>query len=243
MAVIQMFSEDRVPAVIIYHDDAHYFSITLAEVVDYLYGSLVEGGSVNLVDLMSTPISSVMKAGVGVIEEDTPMDAVIHYITEHRGGGGGGEPVGALSLEDLMAWGSDYFKPSSPLALVIMDNGSWQVFDRHVFEENLPHELNEELFDLFAPAIKTIGEMMEEILRDSGEMKSFQKEKYTVLFQSMPPVTGLLFCTNDNLDSRCRLKLCLERYWSKNGAQFSAPELVTRKPDVPVSNFAQMFVV
>ena len=64
--------------------------------------------------------------------------------------GRSGTPTGILSTRDILAWNNSYFKPAKPFILMIMDNDTSIILGKHVFKENFPHKLNNELIEAAA---------------------------------------------------------------------------------------------
>ncbi len=258
-AAVQMMWDKRQNAVIVLHapdeepDRLKYYSVTQTNINDYLFRHLSNNPNSRktLRGLMSEPLSSVMEGPIEVIEEGTTVDRVIRRMINGRAGGyervligRHGQPSGVLSKEDILMWNNKYFKPAKPLVILAMENDSSVVIDRYVFQNNLAKaNCNIELLDHLGPALKSVSLMTEEMLEHSGEIHSFQKDNYSVLFEPRDRITGILVCDHDSLDLRRRLYDAMNRYIEQNSTQFSAEEIVPEKPRYDLSQLAGIFGV
>jgi CBS domain-containing protein len=232
-SAIQSMVEKRISALLVNHE-TQYFIITYRDIAACLYNN--RNSPKNLDDIK---IVDWMKGPVDLLDENTPIDSVIHYLFKHGYRlaiiGKQGVPTGVVSISDILMWTDIYFKPSKPLVFALIHNPSSILIGSYIFKENLEgdinngkikHGVNQDLLDLFGGALQSVSQILEEIVDQSGYVRELEKESYVITFERREFITGILFSDKKSIDMRHRLhqvtNLFCERYgreiqsWNEN---------------------------
>ncbi len=234
------------------HDmnSSNYYIITDKIVVAFLREQHKNSGFSDLgySDVYNVPVSYIMTGPVELVNLDTPIDTLIHFMHEKGyarvliSESESGKAVGVVSTMDILMWNNAYFQPSKPIALLIMDNQSSIILGNHIFKENIDEELNSTLMEIYGGALASISAITEEILKKSGEMRVLQKENFTVLLEHREKITGILICDNNSIELRRRLHLFTNKFCKKFERMLNSPNYHhLSKPDIDLTQMSELF--
>lgn len=245
--VVRMMYEKRVSAIIIREAaKGKYFVISHSDVVEFLVKR--REAREGFCDVLDVPVAQLMRGPVDLIDDDAPLDRIIHKMFQKGykrvliGKAGAPEPSGIISTQDILTWNNSYFKPAKPIALLVADNDSAVIIAKHLFRENFGAGINDELIELFGGALSSIGKMTDEILHQSGQMRTLRKENYTILFEPHQVVTGILICNNNSIELRRRLHNFVERFCRQYRELLESAAYGYAKPaELDIAELAAMF--
>jgi len=224
-----------------------------------------------LIDLFDVPLNSLMKGPVEIFDEDLSIDVLIKKMVskgiETALIGKSGQPSGIITLYDILAWNNEYFSHSNPLILLVMDNQSAIILGRYDFmqrskqigmeskeelvsnsesNQNAPSEFvngfNHVLVDLYGAALKSIDAVTNEVIENSGHLRVIEKENYTILLEPRNFFTGILICTNNNIEMRKRISRFMDKFEKRYRDLEPGPKgAMMAKLEVDISDIAQNF--
>lgn len=211
-SAIEQMVEKRISALLVNHESQH-FIITYRDVAAFLYRNR---NSPN--DLNNIKVADWMKGPVDLLDENTPIDSIIHYLFKHGYRlaiiGKQGVPTGVVSISDILMWTDMYFKPSKPLVFAMIHNPTAILIGSYIFKENLEveinnkklrHGVNQDLLDIFGGALQSVSQILEEIIDQSGYVRELEKESYIITFERREFITGILFSDKKSINMRHRL--------------------------------------
>ena len=158
-----------------------------------------------------------MQGPTTMIDVNTPIDSVIRFMIEHNFKrvliGRDNKPAGVVSTKDIMQWNNTYFKPSKPQILLFMDNLNSIFIAKHVYEENISDDVDNDLIDAYGGALTTISAITDEIIKKSGTMRQLLKDKRSILFQPYRGITGILISDYNSIELRRKLQLATKKFY------------------------------
>jgi predicted transcriptional regulator len=242
--LVSIMSDKRVSAVIVIDGKAgekpRYYIITHTDIIDFLIKQKGCG------DIYEVTLKEIMKGPIDIIDEDTSLDVLIRYMTDHGYKrvlvGKNGEPTGIVSTQDILAWNNQYFKLSKPAILMVMDNETSIILAKHIFKENFTKELNNELFEVYGGALSTISAITEELFNQSGQLRVLEKDNYVILFDPRKIITGMLICSHNSIELRRLLSIFMNRFEEKfKKMLYSVNFRSLGKSEVDISSLVDIF--
>jgi hypothetical protein len=189
-----------------------YFIITKTDVIDFL-----SSGGIYNQNLSKISVKEIMKGPTSLIDVNTPIDHVIRFMIEHNFKrvliGKDNKPVGVVSTKDIMQWNNTYFKPSKPQVLLFMDNINSIFVAKHIYEENIGDDVEDDLIDAYGGALTSISAMTDEILKRSGTMRQLLKDKRSILFEPYKGITGILISDYNSIELKRKLQIATQEFY------------------------------
>ncbi|MFX1395673.1 MAG: cyclic nucleotide-binding/CBS domain-containing protein [Promethearchaeota archaeon] len=210
---INILHDKKISAVFI-HDKGNnnYYIVSHMDVINYLK---VRGMFKS--NLWDIPIIELMKGPIRTIDEETPVDSIIRFLSNNNYKRTlitkNGKPVGVVSTKDILMWNNSYFKPARPQIFLFMCNLTSNVIARHVFEENIEDEIQHDLLDLLVGALSSISLITDEVLKKSGKISHLMGEKRSVLFEPYKNISGLLICDYNSIELRRKLQIATWKFY------------------------------
>jgi len=194
--------------------NSEYFIITKTDVIAFLS----ERGMI-LQNLSDISVKEIMKGPTTMLDIDTPIDYVIRFMIEHNYKrvliSKDNKPAGVVSTQDIMKWNNTYFKPAKPQILLFMDNINSTFVAKHIYEENIGNDVQQELIDIYGGALSSISAITDEVVKSSGTMRQLLKDKRSILFEPYKGITGILISDYNSIEMRRKLKLATEKFYAK----------------------------
>jgi CBS domain-containing protein len=192
-----------------------YYIITKTDVIDFLN----QKGMLDL-NLPKISVKQIMQGPTTLIDVKTPIDTIIRFMIEHNYKrvliGKDNKPVGVVSTKDIMQWNNTYFKPSKPQVLLFMDNINSIFIAKHIYEENIGEDVEDDLIDAYGGALTSISAMTDEILKKSGTMRQLLKDKRSILFEPYKGITGILISDYNSIELRRKLQIATHKFYKLN---------------------------
>ena len=211
--VVEKMQKHNISAVIIEDTTkSEYFIITKTDIINFLNsGGMVEQ------NLSKVSVKKIMQGPISLIDVSTPIDTVIRFMIEHNFKrvliGRDNKPVGVVSTKDIMQWNNTYFKPSKPQILLFMDNINSIFIAKHIYEENIGQDVEDDLIDAYGGAITSISAIIDEILKKSGTMRQLLKDKRSILFEPYKGITGILVSDYNSIELRRKLQIATKKFY------------------------------
>lgn len=214
--VIKSLDENDISAVFIEDTSKdEYFIITKTDIINFLNDRGM--GEHNLANIS---VKKIMKGPTTMLDIDTPIDSIIRFMSEHNYKrvliSKDNKPAGVVSTRDIMKWNNTYFKPAKPQILLFMDNINSTFIAKHIYEENIGDDVQQELIDIYGGAISTISAITDEVIKSSGTMRQLLKEKRSILFEPYKGITGILISDYNSIELRRKLKIATEKLYEMN---------------------------
>ncbi len=214
--VIKSLDENDISAVFIEDPSKdEYFIITKTDIINFLNDRGM--GEHNLANIS---VKKIMKGPTTMLDIDTPIDSIIRFMSEHNYKrvliSKDNKPVGVVSTRDIMKWNNTYFKPAKPQILLFMDNINSTFIAKHIYEENIGDDVQQELIDIYGGAISTISAITDEVIKSSGTMRQLLKDKRSILFEPYKGITGILISDYNSIELRRKLKIATEKLYEMN---------------------------
>ncbi len=189
-----------------------YFIITKTDVINFL-----NSGGMGEQNLSEISVKKVMQGPTSLIDVNTPIDTIIRFMIEHNFKrvliGRDNKPAGVVSTKDIMQWNNTYFKPSKPQILLFMDNINSIIIAKHIYEENIGQDVEDDLIDAYGGAITSISAIIDEILKKSGTMRQLLKDKRSILFEPYKGITGILISDYNSIELRRKLQIATKKFY------------------------------
>ena len=240
--LVELMFKNKVSAVVINNPDTQkYFIISHTDVITFIHKSRENPQSI-----FSSPLSSIMKSPVDIIDQNTSIDKAIRLMNE-RGHkrlvlGKNGIPTGIISTRDILLWNNRFFKPGKPIMLLVLDNDTSIVIAKHKFMDNLTREINDDLVEIYGGALASINNITNEVINANGKMRVLQKDSYSVLFEPREKITGILVVTHNNIELRRRLYGFVESFSEEHKDLFNSEKYNHRpKEEFDVSQWITLF--
>jgi CBS domain-containing protein len=211
--VIEKMQDHNISAVFIEDKIKNeYFIITKTDVINFLK----KGGMFDQ-NLSDVSVKVLMQGPTTMLDVNTPIDTVIRFMIEHNFKrvliGRDKKPAGVVSTKDIMQWNNTYFKPSKPQVLLFMDNINSIFIAKHVYEENIGEEVENDLIDAYGGALTSISAITDEILKKSGTMRQLLKDKRSILFEPYKGITGILISDYNSIELRRKLQIATKEFY------------------------------
>ncbi len=211
--VVEKMQKHNISAVFIEDTiESEYFIITKTDVINFL-----NSGAMGEQNLSEISVKKIMQGPTSLIDVNTPIDKVIRFMIEHNFKrvliGRDNKPVGVVSTKDIMQWNNTYFKPSKPQILLFMDNINSIFIAKHIYEENIGEDVEDELIDAYGGAITSISVIIDEILKKSGTMRQLLKDKRSILFEPYKGITGILISDYNSIELRRKLQIATKKFY------------------------------
>ncbi|MBN1801584.1 MAG: CBS domain-containing protein [Candidatus Lokiarchaeota archaeon] len=210
---INILHDKKISAVFL-HDKGndHYYVLSHSDVISYLK---VKGMFKS--NLADKPVIELMKGPIKMLDEDTPIDTVIRFLTKNNYKrtliSKNGKPVGVISTKDVLIWNNTYFKQAKPQIFLFICNLSSNVIARYFFEHNIEDEVKHDLIDLLAGALSSISLITDEVIKKSGKISQLMGERRSVLFEPYKNITGILICDYNSIELRRKLQIATLKFY------------------------------
>jgi len=192
---------------------SQYYIITQTDIVHFL-----NNPNLKTINIDEVTAAEIMHGPVEMIEETTPIDVVIRYMTEEKRKrmliGQGNKPVGVISTRDILMWNNCYFQTAKPLALLIIDQKTGLLLGRHIFSENA-QRVDKGLIEIYSSAINAVSHMTNEVLHQQGKLKRFIVDGYAVLFEPYKEIIGALICDGNSIEMHQKLHESTRKFHDK----------------------------
>lgn len=189
-----------------------YFIITKTDIINFLNDRGLKEH--NLSDIS---VKEIMKGPTTMLDIDTPIDTIIRFMIEHNYKrvliSKDNKPAGVVSTRDIMKWNNTYFKPAKPQILLFMDDINSTFIARHIYQENIGDDVQQELIDIYGGAISSISAITDEVIKSSGTMRQLLKDKRSILFEPYKGITGILISDYNSIELRRKLKIATEKFY------------------------------
>ncbi|TXT58445.1 MAG: hypothetical protein BAJALOKI1v1_1650006 [Promethearchaeota archaeon] len=204
--VIQILDENKITAVFIRDlETEDYYIVSQKDIIRFL-----NKGGLNRNNLSQTSVEEIMKGPIQKIDAETSIDKIIRFMAKKNYKrvliSDDNKAIGVISTRDIMKWNDTYFKPAKPQILLFTDNLSSNLIGKHVFQENIEDEVQDQLIDIYGGALSSISIITNELIKKSGKMVHLEKDKRAVLFESAERITGILISDYNSLDLRRKLR-------------------------------------
>lgn len=213
--LVELMFKNKVSAIVINNPETQsYYIISHTDVIEFLHRSK------QAQNIYDTPLKTIMKSPVQIIDQNISIDKAIRLMNEHGHKrlvlGKNGIPTGIISTRDILMWNNLFFRPGKPIMLLVLDNDTSILLAKHKFKENLTREINDDLVEIYGGALASINTITNEVIHADGKMRILQKDNYSVLFEPREKITGILVCTHNNIELRRRLFAFVEEFSEKN---------------------------
>jgi len=189
-----------------------YFIITKTDIINFLNDRGMK--EQNLSDIS---VKEIMKGPTTMLDIDTPIDTLIRFMIEHNFKrvliSKNNKPAGVVSTRDIMKWNNTYFKPAKPQILLFMDDINSTFIAKHIYQENIGDDVQQELIDIYGGAISSISAITDEVIKSSGTMRQLLKDKRSILFEPYKGITGILISDYNSIELRRKLKIATEKFY------------------------------
>jgi CBS domain-containing protein len=189
-----------------------YFIITKTDIINFLK----KGGMFDQ-NLSEVSVKVIMQGPTTLMDVNTPIDTIIRFMIEHNFKrvlvGKDGKPVGVVSTKDIMQWNNTYFKPSKPQVLLFMDNINSIFVAKHIYEENIGEDVEDDLIDAYGGALTSISAITDEVLKKSGTLRQLLKDKRSILFEPYKGITGILISDYNSIELRRKLQIATKEFY------------------------------
>ena len=240
--LVELMFKNKVSAVVINDPEKQkYYIISHTDVISFLQETKDKPHT-----LFSSPLSSIMKSPVEIVDQNISIDIAIRLMNE-RGHkrlvlGKHGIPTGIISTRDILLWNNRFFRPGKPIMLLVFDNETSLLISKHKFKQNLAREVNDDLVEIYGGALASINNITNEVIHSDGKMRVLQKDSFTILFEPREKITGILVATHNNIELRRRLFAFVESFMETHGSLFNSTEYRNRpKEEIDVSKWVNLF--
>jgi len=218
-----------------------YFIITKTDIINFLNDRGLKEH--NLSDIS---VKEIMKGPTTMLDIDTPIDTIIRFMIEHNYKrvliSKDNKPAGVVSTRDIMKWNNTYFKPAKPQILLFMDDINSTFIARHIYQENIGDDVQQELIDIYGGAISSISAITDEVIKSSGTMRQLLKDKRSILFEPYKGITGILISDYNSIELRRKLQIATKKFYdthsniidSKHKEEEGVNKDLTIDPVVPI---------
>ncbi|MFX1572737.1 MAG: cyclic nucleotide-binding/CBS domain-containing protein [Promethearchaeota archaeon] len=211
--VITSLHENDISAVFIEDPSKEeYFIVTKTDIINFLNDRGMEEH--NLSDIS---VKEIMKGPTIMLDIETPIDTIIRFMIEHNFKrvliSKDSKPAGVVSTRDIMKWNNTYFKPAKPQILLFMDDINSTFIAKHIYQENIGDDVQQELIDIYGGAISSISAITDEVIKSSGTMRQLLKDKRSILFEPYKGITGILISDYNSIELRRKLKIATEKFY------------------------------
>jgi len=214
--IIKVLKRNRISAVFICDEIKNeYYVVSETDIIDFL-----DRGGMYKENIAKIQAAEIMNGPIQLLDVETPIDKVIRFMAERKYKrvliSKKGKAAGVISTRDIMKWNNTYFKPAKPQILLFMDNKASTFIARHIFEENIEDDIKRELIDLYGGALNTISIMFDELIKGSGKISQFSKERRSVLFEPYQNITGILICDYNSIDLKRKLRNATKKFFESH---------------------------
>src|SRR6056297_2066020 len=204
--VIKLMDEKNISGIMIEDPDDldHYYLISHSDVINFINNNqkyIEELIKMDLNPMEETKAKDIMRGPIDVLPRDTPIDVVIqklHVMGWKRifVGNERNQPIGIITLRDLLSWNSDFFREGSPILICIMENETGLILTKKFFRD----EFSEELLELFGGSLNAIKSITSEVLKKSGNLRVIEKDYYVIMLEPEEDVTAVLVADYQSID-------------------------------------------
>ncbi len=203
--IIKIMSDKQIATIFIEDIFSNkYYLVSHTEIINFL-----ANGGINKKNLPDTSISSIMEGPIEMVDENTPIDLIIHKMQEKNSRreliSRNNIPIGVISQKDILVWNERYFKPAKPEALIIFDAKSSLPLIKHVFNSDKHKELDFNLLDMYGGALSSISHITDELFRQNGKLDEITRNNKAILIESTLNITAILIADHKSINLKHKL--------------------------------------
>ncbi len=219
--VIRLMDERDISGVLIEDPDdlGNYYLISHGDIIRFINNNqqyIEELIKMDLNPMVETKCKDIMRGPIELVGRETPIDEIIQKL-QVKGwkrifvGNERDQPIGIITLRDLLSWNSEFFRKGTPILICVMENSSGIILAKRFFRE----EFSEELLELFGGSLNAIKSITSEVLKKSGNLRVIEKDYYVIMLEPAEDVTAVLVADYQSIELRRKLQAFLTSWVKK----------------------------
>ncbi len=219
--VVQLMDEKSISGVMVEDKDdlQDYYIISHSDIIQFINNNqryIEELIKMDLNPMVETKAKDIMRGPIDIMPRETPIDEIIQKL-HVKGwkrifvGNDRNQPIGIITLRDLLSWNSDFFRKGNPILICVMENSSGLILTKKFFRQ----EFSEELLELFGGSLNAIKSITSEVLKKSGNLRVIEKDYYVIMLEPDHDVTAVMVADYQSIDLRRKLQTFLHNFVKK----------------------------